>query len=93
MQFEAVWEKALAELEKVGLGKTKLEKYLGYLEKVGAQLSEKVELFRLVDPDGLTLLHWAADRGQVLKDVQCSMNIVHAQVKLWNFRWRWQCFC
>jgi len=33
--------------------------------QVGAQLSEKVELFRLVDPDGLTLLHWAADRGQV----------------------------
>ena len=25
-----------------------------------------MELFRLVDSEGLTLLHWAADRGQVL---------------------------
>ena len=35
--------------------------------QVGAQLAEQVELFRLVDSEGLTLLHWAADRGQVLK--------------------------
>ena len=34
--------------------------------QVDAQLSEQVELVRLVDSDGLTLLHWAADRGQVL---------------------------
>ena len=34
-----------------------------------AQLSEQVELFRLVDSEGLTLLHWAADRGQVLNIV------------------------
>ena len=33
--------------------------------QVDAQLSEQVELVRLVDDDGLTLLHWAADRGQV----------------------------
>ena len=33
--------------------------------QVDAQLSEQVELVRLVDSDGLTLLHWAADRGQV----------------------------
>ena len=35
--------------------------------QVDAQLSEQVELVRLVDSDGLTLLHWAADRGQVSK--------------------------
>jgi len=34
-------------------------------DQVNAQLSEQVELVRLVDDDGLTLLHWAADRGQV----------------------------
>merc|ERR1712014_524734 len=34
-------------------------------DQVEAQLSEQVELVRLVDDDGLTLLHWAADRGQV----------------------------
>jgi len=34
-------------------------------DQVGAQLAEQVELFRLVDSEGLTLLHWAADRGQV----------------------------
>jgi len=34
-------------------------------DQVDAQLSEQVELVRLVDSDGLTLLHWAADRGQV----------------------------
>ena len=33
LQFEAVWKEALAELEKVGLGKTKLEKYFGILRK------------------------------------------------------------
>ena len=43
--------------------------FLPLLHQVDAQLSEQVELFRLVDSEGLTLLHWAADRGQVLNIV------------------------
>ena len=33
--------------------------------QVRSQLSEQVDLGQLKDDDGLTLLHWAADRGQV----------------------------
>ena len=35
LQFEAEWEKAIAELEAVGLGMTKIQLYLDYLSKIG----------------------------------------------------------
>ena len=56
--------------------------------QVDAQLSEQVELFRLVDSEGLTLLHWAADRGQVLKFVHLKL-----LQNLCPFRLRWLCSC
>lgn len=34
-------------------------------DQVRSQLSEQVDLGQLKDDEGLTLLHWAADRGQV----------------------------
>ena len=52
LQFEAMWEKALSELEKVGLGKTSLEKYLGYLEKVGPTTGAAVRSNREMRDDG-----------------------------------------
>ena len=52
LQFEAAWGKSLSELEKVGLGKTRLEKYLSYLEKIGPHLSEKVRQSRELRDDG-----------------------------------------
>ena len=51
--------------EQVSWSDLALVKLLNSMQ-VDAQLSEQVELVRLVDSDGLTLLHWAADRGQVL---------------------------
>ena len=50
-QFEASWEEALADLEEVGLGRSELEKYLAYVEKIGASLSEKVRTDRRPRPD------------------------------------------
>ena len=38
---------------------------LSAFTQVRSQLSEQVDLGQLKDDDGLTLLHWAADRGQV----------------------------
>ena len=38
---------------------------LAAITQVRSQLSEQVDLGQLKDDDGLTLLHWAADRGQV----------------------------
>ena len=35
LQFEAEWEKAVAELEAVGLGMTPIQLYLDYLSKIG----------------------------------------------------------
>ena len=52
--------------DQVSLSDLALGKLLTFMQ-VDAQLSEQVELVRLVDSDGLTLLHWAADRGQVSK--------------------------
>ena len=42
LQFEAEWERIHAELEEVGLGKNKLEKFLQYITKVGPALSEMI---------------------------------------------------
>ena len=58
--------------------------------QVDAQLSEQVELVRLVDSDGLTLLHWAADRGQVPKCIDQSKLVSFQTMFL---RLKWQCFC
>ena len=51
MQFEARWEELSAELEEVGLGKTPLEKYLAYLEKVGPVSAEEIQKDRRPRPD------------------------------------------
>ena len=42
----------LAELEEVGLGKSKLEKYLAYVEKMGPALGEEIGKDRRPRPDG-----------------------------------------
>ena len=57
--------------DQVSLSDLALGKLLTFMQ-VDAQLSEQVELVRLVDSDGLTLLHWAADRGQVSKCIDQS---------------------
>ena len=51
LQFEAVWENKLAELVKVGLGKSPLETYLAYLEKIGP-IGAKVRADKDMRDDG-----------------------------------------
>ena len=43
MQFEAKWENLHANLQDVGLGKTTLELYLAYLQKVGIEAAKDQE--------------------------------------------------
>ena len=52
LQFEAAWEEVHAELEEIGLGKTPLEKYLEYVEKMGPALGEEIRKDRRPRPDG-----------------------------------------
>ena len=42
LQFEARWEELSADLEEVGLGRSELEKYLAYLDKVGPPQGEEI---------------------------------------------------
>ena len=51
LQFEARWEELTHELEEIGLGKSVLEKYLAYLEKVGAPYAEEIQKDRRPRPD------------------------------------------
>ena len=44
LQFEAEWERITAEMEKIGLGLSKLDKYLEYLVKVGTKMGETIRL-------------------------------------------------
>jgi hypothetical protein len=52
LQFEAGWERILAELEESGLGKTEREKFLAYIEKLGSHLGEEIRKDRRPRPDG-----------------------------------------
>ena len=51
-QFEAEWEQIHADLEEVGLGINKLEKFLAYIVKVGPPISETIRMDRRPRPDG-----------------------------------------
>ena len=46
LQFEAEWEQIHANLEEVGLGINRLEKFLPYIVKVGPPMSETVRMDR-----------------------------------------------
>ena len=52
LQFEAEWERIHADLEEVGLGKNKLEKFLNYITKIGPPLSDTIRLDRRPRSDG-----------------------------------------
>merc|ERR1712194_453714 len=43
LQFEAVFEEAVAELELAGLGKNQRELLLGYLQKVGKESAAEIQ--------------------------------------------------
>jgi len=51
-QFEAEFVKAVNEMEKVGMALTRLDKFLGYIEKVGPKMSEVIRLDRRPRSDG-----------------------------------------
>merc|ERR1712015_51150 len=51
MQFEAKWENLHANLQDVGLGKTMLELYLAYLQKVGTEAAKEIRKDRRPRPD------------------------------------------
>ena len=52
LEFEAEWERVLQDLNDIGLGKSELEKFLAYIEKVGSVLGETIRLDRRPRPDG-----------------------------------------
>ena len=52
LDFEAEWERVLQDLNDIGLGKSELEKFLAYIEKVGSMLGETIRLDRRPRPDG-----------------------------------------
>ena len=52
LQFEAEWEKALAEMVEVGLPQPPREKYLAYLCKIGSPMSDILRQDRRPRPDG-----------------------------------------
>ena len=52
LQFEAEWEQVHADLEEVGLEINPLEKFLGYIVKVGTPVSETIRMDRRPRPDG-----------------------------------------
>ena len=52
LQFEAKWEELLADLEECGLGKTELDKFLAYVEKMGPQVGEEIRKDRRPRLDG-----------------------------------------
>ena len=51
MQFEAKWENLHANLQDAGLGKTTLELYLAYLQKVGTEAAKEIRKDRRPRPD------------------------------------------
>ena len=59
-QFEAAWEEIHADLEEVGLPVTAQDKFLGYLQKIGAEAArirmdrrERIDLAAMEDdPEG-----------------------------------------
>ena len=63
LQFEAEWERIHAELQEVGLGKSKLEKFLAYITKVGSPANETIRMDRRPRPDGGVRPAAAATRG------------------------------
>ena len=52
LQFEAEWEQIHADLEEVGLGINRLEKFLAYIVRVGPPISETIRMDRRPRPDG-----------------------------------------
>jgi hypothetical protein len=52
LQFEAEWEQIHADLDEVGLSKTPLEKFLGYIVKVGPPVNETIRMDRRPRKDG-----------------------------------------
>jgi hypothetical protein len=51
LQFESEWEEVHTALEKVGLSKPPLEKFLAYIVKVGPPVSETIRMDRRPRPD------------------------------------------
>ena len=52
LQFKAEWEQIHADLEEIGLGINRLEKFLAYIVKVGSPISETVRMDRRSRSDG-----------------------------------------
>jgi hypothetical protein len=52
LQFEPLWDEALAELESVGLGRSARELLLAYLQKVGPQHAADIQKDQRPWPDG-----------------------------------------